>query len=233
MVSNVCAWANQFQAIRQEYWKNAVAAGGKANFNDDCFAPVMILYTKCPELEGAGEKTKHSAPIDRIKYSYIFRDERNAISKNQVYGAVGQQFENYDNLKNVYISRLRCSPYGFPALPNDEAEGRLPEPSNVDLLMRWILAVTGCIDPEATYYPDHDDPHKTFSVSNNFISRAQYRAQVPVGTGNDGDVHEALNRCFLFENPGKVDELLVPNYDNWAELAKIRTKVYLGRIRNS
>lgn len=226
MVDNVCKWASQFQDIRQEYWKNAVAAGIKESFNNECFAPVMILYTKCPELENPGDKIKMPAMADLIKASYIFRQERHEIDRTQVYKAVGSQFEKYDNLKNVYVSRLRCSPYGFAA---GLVEPQLPRPVHVDDLMRWILSVTGCIDPEAKYYPDLVDRHTVLEKSNNFIVRPQYRAQVPAGAGSEGDLREALNRCFLFENPGVVDTALVSSYDNWAELLKIRGAIRIGR----
>lgn len=225
MVENACKWGNEFQKIRQEYWQNSVSNDKKNATGDDCFAPVMILYTKCEELEQVKEDEepkKVSRGVDRIAESYIFQKERREIEKNEIYSRAGSRFKDYDNLQNVYMARLRCSPFGFAPEVRTDGTTSTPRPIHVDDLMRWILSVACCIDTEATFYPDLSDHQMKKKIPGNFLERPQYRAQKPAGNGKDGDLKEALARCYLFENPGEVDKSLVEVYDNPALLAKAR-----------
>lgn len=236
MVDNVCKWANQFQGARAEYWRNAVTDSSKNAGEEGCYAPVMILYTKCPELENAGpadpnKRRRRSA--DRIAESYIFNSERMEINENEIYNLAGSRFKEYDNLKNVFLARLRCSPFGYAAPGELEvqkgAEHHSPTPIHIDGLMKWVLSVTGCIDTEAVFRPDLTDASTRFTVPGNFIVRPQYRIQKPAGEGRNGDLNEALARCYLFENPGAVDRSLLEVYDNSARLAQARFKAALAK----
>lgn len=239
MVDNVCKWANQFQGARAEYWRNAVTDPKKGIGEDGCFAPVMILYTKCPELESREEQElnkRRRRSADRVAESYVFNAERLEINENEIYNLAGSRFKEYDNLKNVFMSRLRCSPFGYPAPGELEvkqgAKTQMPTPTHIDDLMRWVLSVTGCIDTEAVFYPDLTDHGTRFCPPNNFIVRPQYRIQKPAGEGKNGDLNEALARCYLFENPGAIDRSLVEVYDNNARLMQARFKAGLARNNN-
>lgn len=235
----VCNWANEFQDLRTWFWKNAVDGRQQAAGIEGCYAPVMILYTKCAELEEPeknGRSGRRVSNPDPIYESYVFNKERVEIKENEIYEHAGKEFRNFDRLANTYMSRLRCSPYGYEA-PGEEkvhdgAPYHTPTPIHVDDLMRWILAVNGCIDTGAVYYPDHSDHNTRFTQRDNLLTQPQYRKQKP-GTnlrGTDADLHEALARCYLFENPGAIDTNLVQNYDNKWGLMQART---MARIREN
>ena len=227
-INKVCSWANAFQEMRAEYkQKTENESSQQGSYGN--YAPMMVLFTKCKELEDNPDPNMRVAPLnimDRIASTYTFRDERRYIEANEVCRLVGQRINDYDKLRTVYRARLRCSPYGFPA-PNEttmekdknankDANGNIvyPRPQNIAKLMRWILSVSGCIATGATYRPSpSEDSKQILEADYNFIRRPQYLPQCPKGEGKNGDILEALSRCFLFENPGKYDKLLVQNYD--------------------
>lgn len=238
LTHQVCNWANEFQELRSWFWENEKADRQDAAASAGCFAPVMILYTKCRELEDKNRRPNTGGYVpnpDPIVESYLFNRERVEIEKNPIYRHAGRQFQNFDRLANTYIARLRVSPYGYEAPGQEKVEAgehyHHPEPVHVDDLMRWILAVNGCIDTGAVYYPDSGDHNTRFTQQNNPLMRPQYRKQSP-GTDQAGKnmditrgLNEALNRCYLFENPGVVDAAMVHAYDNLTERRTIVARV--------
>jgi hypothetical protein len=228
MAMNAWELADQIQKLREEYNKNcgkdreAYNQLRKKNTGDGLYAPMMILFTKDPELEcGHGPKAPRPAKeLDPIKNCYIFADEKRKIEANPAYREVMQCVKRYDALKYAYRACLRCSPYGF--LPpsywaveyghstNRNPDGTVmrPRPRHVEDLMQWILEVCGCVPSSAVYRPDLDPTStREFRPGNNFLTRTQYRALCP------RDEKEALIRCYLFENPGRFDEDFVSDYD--------------------
>lgn len=130
-------------------------------------------------------------------------------------------------------------PTGFDPVPSDTApqaetkeeqvaayakahsrapETMIPKPNQIDLLMQWMLQITGCLPCEATYATKaaHEE------LKNFYLGSPQYRQKNP-GDGNrrdDYDLHEAMARCLMFSNPGHwdtklVESLNVSRKNNW------------------
>lgn len=236
-INRACSWANYFQLLRAEYKRNTEneVVRQKAFGN---FAPIMVLFTKSKEIENGLDSTTKVAPkniLDRIAQTYTFSDERRYIEANEICRVVGERMSEYDNLKSVYHARLRCSPYGFDAPKesqvNDSTPTRYPEPKNIAQLMRWILSVSGCAATDAAYRQSPDEADREiFEIPANFVKRPQYRHECPAGNGQDGDVAEALARCYLFENPGNFDRKLLQNYDQ--KFVKTRLRIEM-KLRNN
>ena len=248
MINYVCSWGNQFQELRAEQRRTTIGETG--------YAPVMVLFTKDKILEEGMEPATDEAkldPFNRIARTYIFDAERQKIDANEIYTSVGNTMRRYQHLKEVYLARLRCSPFGFAAPEKGElqAKGELtekdrftegnasnpdenkavmkPKPRHIDQLMRWILSVSGCIPTDAAYHPSPDPLDLTlFMPEYNFLTRPQYRTMRPGGTGKNADVLEALSRCYLFENPGHWDQEFLKNYDRKALLRTIRIRAMLN-----
>ena len=269
MVQKAGAWTNDIQKLRQAYnqsnnrdkgllQKIKGGEGAKA-----LCAPVMVLYTKCPDLEKPEENPLpmgRKAELDRIARTYMYDQERLKIDNHPCYRFLGDMLAKYDMVSNAYQARLRCSPFGFAA-PNEqyikdhpeefefrtevnEKTGEMekipvlpcPKPQNIDKLMRWLLMVSGCVPVPAEYRP-YPDPSSTqvYQYRNKYLLKhTQYRMLNPGSTSTeadkDADLHEALARCYLFENPGKHDSALVMDYDNWALLLKDRM---LARVQRN
>jgi hypothetical protein len=82
-------------------------------------------------------------------------------------------------------------------------------------MMQWLLKVTGCIPVEAEYRANVDPTdRKVFRPHPLFVERTQYRTLAPWGKGLCGGAGEALARCHLFENPGKLDKRYLRSYAN-------------------
>lgn len=257
MVQKAGTWTNEIQKLRQAYTQSNNRDKGllqKIKGGDGAkalSAPIMILYTKCPDLE---EPEANPLPMsraeahDRIARTYMYDKERRKIDGHQSYRYLGERLSKYDMVSNAYQARLRCSPFGFAA-PNEKdvadnpdayeykivknektgAEEKVynlpaPKPKHIDMLMRWLLMVSGCVPVPAEYRP-YADPSSTqvYQYMDKYIlGHTQYRMLNPGSnaspTDKDADLHEALARCYLFENPGKFDSSMLSNYDNWAML---------------
>lgn len=244
MITNACSWADQFQQYRESYNQSIGKDKGlkdlvpKADSATGFYAPVMLAFTKCRELEHPEESVQRAVSkkaFDLIAHTYMFDEERLLIDRNQVYNKVGELMKEYACLISAYHARLRCSPYGYaarvasyykenPDLLFDEGEKQNhPKPKNIDKLMRWLLAVSGCIPVEGEFRPSPDPMSKTvYAPHPSFITHTQYRAISPRGTGKDGDVQEALARCYLFENPGNFDQQFLLYYSQKAILTTQR-----------
>jgi hypothetical protein len=248
----VCEWANQFQILRESYNQSTgkdrdfykqIRGKGEAT---GLYAPLMVIFTKCRELEQPQPELEHKVAANRfdlIAASYIFAEEKKRIEANGVYNAVGSLIEKYASLKDAYHARLRCSPYGFaapnaddvkkdPSLnKNQDGTAKRPVPHHIDGLMQWLLEISGSVPSSAAYHPDLDPTStKEYSPAGNFVTRSQYRAVSPVGDGRDGDVKEALIRCYLFENPGRFDMDFLSHYDQRTMLAMDRL---LAKIKSN
>jgi len=257
MVQKAGTWTNEIQKLRQAYHQTHNRDKGltqKIKGSDGVkalSAPIMILYTKCPDLE---EPEANPLPMsraeahDRIARTYMYDKERRKIDGHQSYRYLGERLAKYDMVANAYQARLRCSPFGFAA-PNEKdvvenpdkyeytivknektgVEEKVynlpaPQPKHIDMLMRWLLMVSGCVPIPAEYRPYADPTSiQVYQYMNKYIlSHTQYRMLNPGATASvsdkDADLHEALARCYLFENPGKFDSSMLSNYDNWAML---------------
>lgn len=252
-VFRVCSWGNEFQQLRTQYKIQVehenVPGLSKQNDRLDCVAPFMVLFTKCKELEnGTPEQQRQNAqtPLNpnRIFDTYLFREERKKISENEIYRRVGEEMKYHPFLIKGYVSQIRCSPYGFNApkqkdisegsKSNQDKDGNIiyPRPKNIGLLMRWILSVSGCIPTDAFYVPDPSNISTVYHPSENYLTRPQYRKLIPYGDEKDGDLREALARCFLFENPGKYDRDFLVNYDRKGVLLVLRLTAKLPGADN-
>lgn len=239
MVGNACSWANQFQQLRDSQTNRNVPGKTKGGL----YAPVMLIFNKCPDLEvpELAPPIRPATQFDSILSTYAFDMERQLIDADPVYQRVGQQIGQYGALNNAYHARLRVSPYGFaapnelkiaenPSLNLDEAGNiRHPKPKHVAELMNWLLEATGCIPVDAKYYPDPSDEDRCCEAPGNFSEKAQYRVLPPSGKGKDGDIREALLRCYLFENPNSTDISILESYDQRAVLLGERIKAFFRR----
>ena len=246
MVGNACSWAEKFQQLREKWNRDEGRIPvSLAKKSSGLFAPVMLIFNKCPDLEIPEQvpPVRPTTQFDSILLTYVFDRERQLIDANPVYQRVGQQIGQYGALNNAYHTRLRVSPYGFAA-PNelkiaedpslnldDTGSIRRPKPKHVAELMNWLLETTGCIPVDGKYYPDPSDNDRYCEFSSNFSQKAQYRTISPSGDGKDGDIREALLRCHLFENPNPTDINILENYDQRAVLLGERIKAFLKKAR--
>lgn len=137
----VCNWATEIQQMRKRQNKSVG------------FVPMMLLFTKCPQLEDSGQENDSDVIVDQ-KDHYLFKDERCAIhnnSQDNMFTPLLNTFKNSASLKEAFYSTMRCSPFGFRANKADEqkeGDEQTPNPQNIEKLMRWILYVTGCVPLE-------------------------------------------------------------------------------------
>lgn len=224
--TDVCSWAERFQEQRAQ--------------NGNYYVPMMLLFTKCEELEeeqpnarkqGLSESEKKTrTPEER---TYILDDERLAVRVDK-YSGILNTFNNYANLRRAYQAILRCSPFGFSAVKKANLAGLTDEdkaaykqqhlPRNVKRLLHWLLCVTGCIPVEAGIYTASNDinpsPCKTTLV------RTQYRIQNPENR------EEAVARCALFSNPGNFDSELRASYQSPWECKALELKARMTKDKN-
>lgn len=219
---DVCSWAEHFQQKRAEK-------------NDMYYAPMMILFTKCKELEErqtiqAGESPRMRTVEER---SYLLDDERLAVSADK-YSGILLTFNSYANLKRAYNAILRCSPFGFNAEKKAKMAERTEEdkeaykqqhrPRNVEKLLHWLLCVTGCIPVEARIYSSGNDLNPAICTS--ILHRAQYRSENPESR------EEAAARCALFSNPGSLDGEMRANYHSRWDRTVLRIKAFVRKDSN-
>lgn len=192
VVSEICNWVDHFQRMRQ------------SNNQGSTFVPTMIACTKCEDLENPTAEPENKTALLPLDQIYMLRDEKLQMGRNPLYGRVVRQFNANISLHKAYHAMMRCSPYGFPAPKdqNPESVERLPEPKNVELLMRWILSVTGSIPTAAQFSLAQNTGMPPFVLNNYCISRPQLRSQNPIV---NQEVEESMARCALFENPGYFD----------------------------
>lgn len=231
MTQNVCKWADKFQSLRY-------AREEKIPGHTPGYAPVMILYTKCTELENPPVDTAATPPraktIDLVKQAHVFYTEDLYIDNNPIYAYAGSQLREYDTLRRCYQARLRTSPFGYPAQSKndknfDPSAIRKPMPKQIDRLMRWILEVSGCVPTEASYRPTLQTEQRV-KPEQNFITRVQYVDQNPGAGGRDEQrFREALARCYLFENPGYFDDGYVRCYGRTVMTKKLVLEEKIGK----
>jgi len=143
------------------------------------------------------------------KYEYtIVKNEKTGVEE-KVYNLPAPQPKHIDMLMRWLLMVSGC---------------QQPAHQHIDMLMRWLLMVSGCVPIPAEYRPYADPTSiQVYQYMNKYIlSHTQYRMLNPGATASvsdkDADLHEALARCYLFENPGKFDSSMLSNYDNWAML---------------
>ena len=196
-------WANQIQRLRNEVY-------GKPDENR--FVPIMVLLTKCKELEENFSKQAAAYSTDPLENTYMFaKDYKNMMPKPGVEATDMQKitkeimntFNNVGEMNNAYFAMLRCSPFGFAAKGYDSEDeinndGQTPTPKNIDNLMRWILRITGSIPTTGRYDPETGEDN-SFDLPDRYYADPQYRSVAPK------DDNEALLRNVLFVNPGYFD----------------------------
>lgn len=198
MVRNFCSWVEGF--------RNLWADHNRVN----SLVPTMVLFNKCPELEEGQEPPlpkRCLLPLDKL---YYMKDEKQHIQANRLYSFVRETFLEIDSLGRGYHAMMRCSPYGYDTrsrhwVERGEWTPQQPTPKNIDLLMRWILSVTGCIPTEASFAINPTEVPYWISY---IIRRPQLRSQNPLA---GEEIEESLARCALFENPGYFDEAFATN----------------------
>ena len=235
-IQDVCIWADEFQKLRCQQRNE-----------DKRYVPMMVLFTKCAEIEGETNARKTSYRAKPLEKAYMFRDElcemglqetHNDSTLNpdmRVYRAARDKFMNYGALRTAFFSVLRCSPFGYEAPAESDIEAgkdvqyEAPKPKNIDLLMQWILSVSGCITTKGIYDPE-DGVSERFELKNFYIHRKQCRSD------NPEDDKEALARCALFVNRGYRDKTMVETYPKgyWAErlINKIKWELFPSKYQN-
>ena len=233
IISRTCKWASEFQSLRQEYKKHTVIrepGDTSPELTEKCVAPMMVVFTKCEDLEnGVAENLEirnHHNP-KRAAEVYSLKVEREFIDRNPVYREVGEMVQEYENLKNAYVARLRTSPYGFeaPTKPvylenksvNKNPDGTInyPRPKHVAELMNWLMIITGCVPVPAEFVPNPVEPHIVRRLDDTvYVRRPQYRCWEPQGETYKDKVDEAQYRAYLFENYSAADEGYLTNYND-------------------
>ncbi len=188
--ADVCSWVENFQRMRCAY----------LGIKDP--VPVMLLYTKCAELEVNGVEELPSAVFRNVKY--VFESEQAHIENKPIYRFPLQRFQKLSLMRSAYVAALRCSPYGYAAPSKLAAREQnipvqLPVPYHIDSLMRWLLVLIGAIPVNAQKYRDYGG-NAVDSLDNYYLQRQQYRRESPA------DENEAVARYYLFLNPGLQDE---------------------------
>lgn len=171
----------------------------------ETFAPMMILYTKCRELEEEDPNAKQPQQKPHgVEALYRFFREKKAINDNGIYASVSETFRKSEKLSRAYFSMLRCSPFGYaaPSLRDQEqyeadkktptltekerkalkekVEGRRkPTPHHINDLMLWILDITGCTSMDADYAPVFNSDEGKKEMRDYYVSRIQYPTQKP------------------------------------------------------
>lgn len=219
-ILNVCKWADEFQKLRAKH--NQV----------ETYVPTMLLYTKCRDLEQPQPEIPITQLLLPIKRTYSLWKEKLLIDKNPLYGFVSEQFNEMEHLSKAYHAMLRSSPFGYAApgkaivSQNPDINYQPPMPKNIDVLMRWLLSVAGCIPTEGEYRRDAMGPN-ALRLDKFCIGRPQLRSENPV---KEQDLNESLARCILFENPGYFDEKILVKYDTPWQLvvARFESKLRSG-----
>lgn len=223
-VMNVCRWTDTFQKMRAS--ENGV----------ETYVPTMMLFTKCKDLEAPAAVEKTERNLLPIAQTYSLRKEKQQIVGNKLYNFVREQFNEFGQLSRAYHAMMRCSPFGYAAPSKQDleegytGEQHSPRPKNVDILMRWLLSVSGCIPTEAEYRRDPLSPTPPFRLNNFCISRPQLRTQNPLV---NQELEESLARCALFENPGRFDERMLVQYDTPWQLVFTRMESKLRPNSNA
>ncbi len=209
-VQKICSWADEYQRLRQreKHVQN--------------YAPMMLLFTKCKEVEQNRDRKGNGDSELDSDYSngcYLFREELDRMmtledkGKRELYKYTLEEMQKND-FKKAFISVLRCSPFGFdaPLEKKPEETKRLPEPYNVDKLLYWLLMVSRCAPVEAEFRANDlsGSTERDWALNSYYLTRPQYRDEKPL---NDSD-QEALARCSLFANPGYFDRELVETHRN-------------------
>ena len=215
-INTVCMWTQAFQDLRAEAQ------------SEEAFVPTMLLFCKCAELE-AESAAKAKAPVGGtpIEKVYKLRPELVSIKTNPALRVVFDTFARFGKLNSGYHASLRCSPYGYDA-PQASAKNATnahpPTPKNIDLLMEWILCVTGCIPAD----PKYQVPGSTkVTIGRYCLERPQIRLQAPIESNL---FQEAIVRCALFDNPGKLDKMVVSG--NFGYFTRRRAERYVRNHPN-
>ena len=195
----------------------------------NCVAPMMIVFTKCEELEsGVAEQQAERNYFNpkRVDEVYSLKVEREFIDRNPEYQEVGRRVQVYENLKYAYIARLRTSPYGFaaPNKPmyledksvnkNPDGSIRYPKPKHVAELMHWLMVITGVVPAPAVFVPSAAEPDRVYRLNDTYVQGPQYRVWDPQGENHKERLDEAMCRAYLFENYSDVDKGYIENYDD-------------------
>jgi hypothetical protein len=143
-----------------------------------------------------------------------------------MYKEVGNMVQEYENLKNAYMARLRMSPFGMRVAredrylednslnKNSDGSIRYPRPKQVDKLMNWLMVITGCVPAPAEFVPNPLESDHVRKLNDVYVRRPQYRCWKPQGKSFTDRVNEAQYRAYLFENYSVMDEGYLTNHDN-------------------
>lgn len=208
IIASVCAQADTFQRLRKEK-------------SSKDYIPTMLLFTKCRDLEKENKvRSDNKAILRPLERVYMFREEKRIIDENGTYQAVCKAFNESHQLARAYHAMLRCSPYGHAApTMEDMAKGQKPEtpnPRNIDVLMHWLLMVSGCVPVEGFFSPSIGGEGGGLKLNDYYISRVQCRSERPLDEWGSftapWNFKESLSRWTLFENPGSLDKLILEDY---------------------
>jgi hypothetical protein len=205
-------------------WAKEIQEQRLANCDAVGFVPMMVLFTKCKELEDEDAnfhvEMQELMPHEKI---HLFASEVQKMKfapNKQIYKNLSDKI---DDMESAYYAQLRCSPYGFAASPRPEGhEGsneRLPNPRNVEKLASWLLYVTGCLPVKLANYADMDNYYvepplcrnqRADELLNVNLARASMFGLLPNKSALMPVAMNAVVRCYLFKNPDFYDE----NYTN-------------------
>lgn len=187
--ADVCSWVEKFQWMRCAY----------LGIKDP--VPVMLLYTKCAELEKNGIEIISSKDFRNVRY--LFESEQAHIENVPIFHFPLQRFQSLTLMRSAYVAALRCSPYGYDAPSKLAAREQnipvqLPVPYHIDSLMRWLLILIGAVPVNAQKYRFYGG-EAVGTLDNYYLERPQFRREPPA------DNDEAVARFYLFLNPGSQD----------------------------
>lgn len=260
-------WANAIQSLRCEV---------QSPEQPTRFVPIMILLTKCKEIEEGAPKPNDLTIRDPWERAYMFAADYQDMMPStnpkaeveipkRIAKAIRDKFKDHGDLQHTFYAMLRCSPFGFKAPRKDDEEdtdskantsqqiskveesssapdqenlqaqtGEKQEayywkgdryPRNVDLLMKWILCVTGCIPTDGRYALNENNRNSAFALGEKYYVGPQYRDDSPK------DQNEALARRVLFVNPGALDRAKVEYQPKgyWLDRIIVTVKTKMNR----
>lgn len=223
-------------------WAKEIQEQRLANCNATGFVPMMVLFTKCKELEDENlnkeARNAEWSELPAYEKIHLFSAEvqRMRATRIRIYRNLSSRIEE---MELAYYAQLRCSPYGYaaPARPKGETKpsGRVPKPRNVEKLARWLMYVTGCLPLSL------EEPH----IERYYVEPPLYRNErADEKVGVQGQIaflgipnlkvltpiaQNAVARCYLFKNPSESDEDYTNHYGEGFNLLTDYKRLRNGR----
>jgi hypothetical protein len=183
--------------------------------------PRTQLYMLCGENDVMKSSTIYTQVETQFKSDPMLRASYYAIMRCGAFGYDGPTTDDimkglginkdlFGNQRDESIAQTdkkkMVETYNANLTKEVRQEAVMPKPSQIDLLMQWILHVSGCLPISQNYRTRNVE----WSLTNYYVDRIQYRAVNPGRPSvDDDDIKEGMIRQILFRNPGKWDKLIV------------------------